>query len=251
MAKKTVQKQDSLEKLLRYILGVRPDEFGLHPDENGFVPMKSLLAALHDEDGYRGAREGQITMLANQPGGQSPFEIEGPAIRLKPALASLPPEAPEAAQLPKLLHLALKPAAWAVISERGLYPKTGETLVRLWTEKDLAEKIGRRAGPDPALITIRALAARQEGAAFTPYSELLWLTTEVPAKFLSGPPVPPKEEEPPSRRTKERPEPAGSFHLPNPEPEISRGKKKGKHSDAPDWKNQTRRDRRRHLTDDE
>ena len=48
MAKKTTQKQDSLEKLLRYILGLRPDEFGLHPDENGYVAVKPLLAALHD-----------------------------------------------------------------------------------------------------------------------------------------------------------------------------------------------------------
>jgi hypothetical protein len=35
-----------------------------------------------------------------------------------------------------------------------------------------------------------------------------------------------------------------------PEPEVHRGKKKGKHGDSPDWKNQLRRDRRRHGPDD-
>lgn len=252
MAQKTAQKQDSLEKLLRYILGSRPDEFGLHPDQEGWVPIKALLAALHDEDGWRGVREGQIAMLANQPGGQAAFEISEGSVRLKPALAALPPEAPEAKDLPKLLYLPLKPTAWPVISEKGLFPKTGESQARLWSERELAEKIGRRLSPTPVLVTVRAQAARQEGALFSPYSELLWLTAEVPAKFLSGPPVPPKEEEAPSRRAKakEAPEPAGSFHISAPDPEISRGKKKGKHGDAPDWKNQTRRDRRRHSEED-
>jgi len=251
MATKTIQKQDSLEKLLRYVLGCRPDEFGLHPDENGFVSIKALLAGLHDEDGWRGVREGQIMMQANQPGGLSPFEIEGQNIRLKPELSSLPPEAPSAAEMPKILYLPLKPAAWPVIFERGLFPKPGEAVARLWADKDLAQKIGRRLGPAPVLVTVQAGAARKAGADFTPYSDLLWLTAEVPARFLTGPPAPPKEEEPPSRRAKEKaPEPAGSFHLDPPDAQIHRGKKKGKHGDAPDWKNQTRRDRRRHEYDE-
>jgi len=250
MAKKTAQKQDSLEKLLRYVLGSRPDEFGLHPNETGYVPIKALLAALHDEEGWRGVREGQIMMLANQPGEQSPFEIEGAAIRLKPPFSSLPPEAPEAGQLPKLLYLPLKPTAWPVISERGLFPKTGETVARLWADQEIALKVGHRLSPSPVLVTVRAVAARQAGAVFTPYSELLWLTAEVAAGFLTGPPIPPKEEEPPSRRTKEVQESAGSFHLGRPEPEVHRGKIKGRHSDSPDWKNQTRRDRRRRSDDD-
>lgn len=247
MAKKTVQKQDSLEKLLRYILGIRPDEFGLHPDGQGFVSLKDLLAALHDEEGWRGVREGQINMLANQPGEQSAFEIQDGTVRLKPSLSELPPEAPVQAELPKLLYLPLKPAAWPVIHEKGLFPKAGQSLVRLWADEELAGKIGRRLSPTPVLVSVRSAAARQDGAVFSPYSELLWLTAEVPARFLSGPPVPPKEEEAPSRKAKAQPEPAGSFHLPTPESqvEIHRGKKKGKYGDSPDWKNQTRRDRRR------
>lgn len=251
MATKTVQKRDGLEKILSYILGCRPDEFGLHPDDGGFVPLKSLLAALHDEDGWRGVKEGQIMMLVNQPGDLSPFEVEGLNIRLKPGRASLPPEAPGPAEMPKVLYLPIKPSAWPVIHERGLFPKAGEAAARLWSDKELALKIGRRLSPAPVLVTVQAGAAHKAGAEFRPYSELLWLTAEVPARFLSGPAVPPKEEEPPSRRPKEKPpEPAGSFHIAAPEPQVHQGKKKGKHGDSPDWKNQTRRDRRRHEYDD-
>lgn len=247
MAKKMVQKQDSLEKLLRYILGIRPDEFGLHPDEEGFVPLKELLAALHDEEGWRGVKEGQVSMLANQPGDRSPFELKEAAFRLKPQLAELPPPAPAEETLPKLLYLPLKPAAWPVIHEKGVFPKTGQSLVRLWADEELAGRIGRRIASEPVLVTIRASAARQAGAVFRPYSDLLWLTAEVPARFLNGPPVPPKEEEAPARKPKAPAEPAGSFNLSGPEPQVQvhRGKKKGKYGDSPDWKNQTRRDRRR------
>ncbi|UQZ88113.1 hypothetical protein C4J81_02355 [Deltaproteobacteria bacterium Smac51] len=254
MSKKNLQKQDSLEKLLKYILGVRPDEFGLYPDEGGFVAMKSLLSALHDEDGCRGVREGQIMMYVNQPGGQSMFEAEEGRIRLKPELASLPPEAPAVHEIPKILYFALKPAAWPVISEKGLHPKTGETVALLWADKEQALKVGKRISPTPVLVSIQTGPARKGAAEFEPYSEHLWLTRFVEAKYLSGPPVPPKEEEPPTRRPKEKVEKRadlpGSFHIHAPEPEVHKGKKKGKHGDAPDWKNQTRRDRRRSGNDD-
>ncbi len=246
MSKKNLQKQEGLEKLLRYILGVRPDEFGLWPDEEGFVAVKALLAALHDEEGWRGIREAQIMMLVNLPGGQSAFEkLEG-RIRLKKELASLPPPAPQQSALPKLLYTAFKPAAWPVIHEKGLFPKAGERAVLLWTEKAQAEKIGRRLAPNPVLVTVQAGAAQRAGALFQPYSELLWLTEKLEPVYLAGPPLPPKEEENERRHEKESlREPVGSFYLEPAEPQVHKGKKKGKYSDAPDWKNQTRRERRR------
>jgi putative RNA 2'-phosphotransferase len=243
MTSKTLKRQDSLEKMLRYMLGTAPDEFGLHPDDAGFVPLKVLVAAINEEDGWRGVRAGQILMLANQPGETSPLEIAEDLIRLKPALADLPPEAPDESALPKMLYTAFKPAAWAVLSRRGLRPKTGDEVVRLWSEAELALRVGRRFSGAAVLVTVRAARARQAGAVFRPYSHRLWLTTEVPAEFLSGPPVP--EEEPAPRA----PEPfvipqAGTM------PMLHRGKVKGRHDDAPDWKNQLRRERRRGGRDD-
>lgn len=235
-------KRDSLEKLLRYVLGVAPDEFGLYPDALGFVPLKSVVAALHDEDGWRSVREGLILMLANQPGGRSPFELAEGLIRLKPALASLPPEAPPASALPKFLYGAFKPTAWALFSQGGLRPKAGEDVVRLWSEAEMALKVGRRISSTAVLVTVLAVKARQAEAVFIPYSERLWLTTGVPAAYLNGPPLPPLENAPAERRER-----LSAVLGPSPpaEPEIHRGKKKGKRDDAPDWKNQLRRERRR------
>gem|GEM_PF-1710712 len=237
MTSKTMRRQDSLEKMLRYVLGTAPDEFGLHPGPEGFVPLKALVAALNEEEDWRGLREGQILMLANQPGDSSPLEISENLVRLKSALAALPPETPAASALPKMLYAAFKPAAWAAISRQGLRPKPGEEAVRLWSEAEMALRVGRRASGLAVLVTLRAAKAREAGVVFQPYSARLWLASEVPAEFLSGPPVPQEE---PAPRAQEQP-----FLALEATPEVHRGKVKGKRGNAPDWKNQLRRERRR------
>ena len=47
-------------KFLSYILGRRPDEFGLVPDKDGYVKVKDLLKAINEEDGWRHIRKASI-----------------------------------------------------------------------------------------------------------------------------------------------------------------------------------------------
>jgi hypothetical protein len=49
-----------LSRFLIYILAHRPDEFGLVPDPIGFVSMKELLRAIHEEPGWGYVREGHL-----------------------------------------------------------------------------------------------------------------------------------------------------------------------------------------------
>ncbi len=246
MAKqKNLQKQDGLERLVFYILGQRPDEFGLYPTPEGFVAIKDLLAALHEEEGFKGVREGQLLMMANQPGDLASVEISDKSIRLKPGLAQLPPEAPPTGAVPKILYLCLKERAWRVIAEEGLRPKTGENFVLLWADEKLAQKVGRRFAPQSLLIKINTNLAQNKGSFFKAYSELLWLAPFIVSEALSGPKLPPLEEAPKKKKIEK--ETPGSFFIPSPseEPITHQGKKKGKYQDAPDWKIQTRRDRRK------
>jgi hypothetical protein len=54
----------SLAKLITYILGRRPDEFGLVTDTEGFVKIKELLKAITEEAGWKYVRRSDL----NWPG---------------------------------------------------------------------------------------------------------------------------------------------------------------------------------------
>ncbi|MBW2208401.1 MAG: hypothetical protein JRG79_15965 [Deltaproteobacteria bacterium] len=61
--RKTQNKLQSFARLMVYILGYRPDEFGLVPDSNGFIAFKDLIKALHEEPGWGYVRQSHINEI--------------------------------------------------------------------------------------------------------------------------------------------------------------------------------------------
>ena len=53
------QRQESLARLLVYILCRRPDEFGLVLDATGRLPVRELLWALAQEEGWGYVHDGR------------------------------------------------------------------------------------------------------------------------------------------------------------------------------------------------
>jgi putative RNA 2'-phosphotransferase len=72
----------SLAKLITYILGRRPDEFGLVTDTEGFVKIKELLKALTEEEGWKYVRRFHLDEILYSLA-DPPFEILGKQIRAK------------------------------------------------------------------------------------------------------------------------------------------------------------------------
>ena len=64
------QRQESLAKLLSYILCRRPDEFGLVLDDAGRLPVKELLWALVQEEGWGYVRRSHLGDDHTAPGDQ-------------------------------------------------------------------------------------------------------------------------------------------------------------------------------------
>ena len=60
MRKKNLIKTKNLSRLMTYIMGYRPYEFGIIPDAEGFFPFKELLRAIHEEPGWGYVRQGHI-----------------------------------------------------------------------------------------------------------------------------------------------------------------------------------------------
>jgi len=224
---------ETLAKMLAYMLGRRPDEFGLVLEENGFVQIKQLLQALHEEPGFTRARREDLERLAALT---SPpvIEITGERVRsLNPAPPDLrrEPEGP----LPSSLYLAISPKIHIPVWEQGLNPPPGRELV-LARSPVMARRLGKRRANSPVPLTIAAQAAAKGGAAFQAYGEELFLTVStIPREFLTMP-GPPKEMPPPKAAPKPKAPPTpGTVMLDL--PQMIAGKpEKGKKRDEAAWK---------------
>jgi putative RNA 2'-phosphotransferase len=186
MSKKNQFKSHNISHMVAYVLGHRPFEFGLVPDADGFVSLKELLQALHEEPGWGYVKEGGIREVLI---GDDRLLFESDAGRIRATDRRWAFDEADNARLPaKILFLAIRGRAHPVVMEEGLKPVEGRGYV-LSPDREMAERIGRRRDPQPILLEIRAEAAQEEGIVFQRFGEL-FLTHEIPVRFIAGPPVP-------------------------------------------------------------
>lgn len=205
MGRQQAQRETALVKMLVYVLGVAPAEFGLVPDGEGWVGVKELLKALHEEEGWGWVREGAIRDAAQRLAPDE-LELEGRRVR---CVSRRPPRPSWGEDPPPHLYLGLRRRAWPVVRQRGL--SAGESgPVVLAADEGTALRWGRRRDPEPVLVTVQARRAAEQGAVFGRLEPELWLAEWVPADCLMGPPV---EERPAPARSK----PAAKPTLPPPE----------------------------------
>ena len=231
--------------MLTYVLGYRPDEFGLVPDEEGFVAYKDLLKVLHEETGWRHVRQSHINeMLMGRD--RERFDSQDDRIRSRKRHWVL--NHGDDIALPGLLYTPVRKRAHPVVMERGLKALRNSYLP-LSTDRKMALRIGRRRDQDPVLLEIPAAAAGKKGVLIFPFGEL-FLAPEIPAAFIAGP-LPSKnmverEEKKGDKKQKTPPRPKtltpGAFILePQRDPDPSR-KFRGKKRKG--WKEEARKMRR-------
>ena len=147
---KPQQSTRRLEKFIVYVLGRRPDEFGLVPEADGWVKLKDLLKAINEEDGWRHVRRSHIDeIVLTQPAPE--IEINDNRVRAR-FREHLPVPQP-VDRPPKLLYTCIRRRAYFVVLEKGITAAEGEKVV-LAAAPDLALRIGRRRDPHPVLLTV-------------------------------------------------------------------------------------------------
>lgn len=205
-----LQQSNRLAKFLSYVLGCRPYEFGLIPDANGFIKIKTLLQALSEETGWRHVRRAHLNeLIISVP--KCPVEIVGQEIRAldRSRLKSAPADAPP----PKLLYTSVRQKAYPHTMEKGI-PRRGTALI-LCTQKEMAIRIGRRQDHNAVLLTVNTSEAVTVGVAFTPSGEGLLLASHLPPGCFSGPPLP--KSAPPKKKARPeapaKPQTPGSFFI--------------------------------------
>jgi len=174
-----------LAKLLAYMLGRQPDEFGLVPDKEGYIKVKELLQAIAEEDGWRHVRRQHIDeILLTVP--DPAIEIVADSIRAKNRARLPRPNPPQ--NLPKLLYTCVRQKAHPVVLEKGIFPM-GHPWVVLSLSSDMAVRMGKRKDPLPVLLTVNVQKLLSRGFILHQIGRTLCLAESVPIDCFSGPPL--------------------------------------------------------------
>lgn len=240
-------KVKTLSQFLLYILSRRPDEFGLVPDKDGFVRYKELLQAIHEEPGWTYVRLSHINEVLL--GKDRPlFQTEGNRIRVLERKWRLDFHTPAKAP-PRILYIAVRKRAHPVVMEKGLTSTEGGYLV-LSPDKDMALRMGRRRDHKPVLLEVMTGTKDKQKVLVYPFGDL-FVSLQIPARFISGPPAPKEdlERRPDTEKGKEMATPKqtdfapGTFSLDIArDPDLHRRAKRKKRKG---WKEDVRKIRRR------
>lgn len=179
------KKNRQLAKLIDYMLGRNPYEFGLAPDADGFVKMKELIKAVNEEDHFKHIRKAHIDELL--------ITLSEPVVEIRDFLIravkrdNLPPVViPKI--LPKILYTAVKETAYTSVIENGIRPSTSDRVI-LANDKELILRIGKRQGRNPVILHVNVDQAEKLGVLFTQCGEAIFLAKTIPKGCFSGPPA--------------------------------------------------------------
>jgi putative RNA 2'-phosphotransferase len=171
-----------LSKALSLILRHEPGKFGLTLDDQGWVDLAELLAAVHRRRDWREVTEAEIREVVETSDKQR-FEIGGERIRARyghsvPQAVTYPEVEP-----PELLYHGTSPKALPAIRAEGLCSMQRQ-YVHLSTDTEQARAVGRRHCSRPVILTIRAYDAWQAGVKFFQPEARLYLSPAVPPAFI-------------------------------------------------------------------
>ena len=187
MAKKYKRKVANLSRFMSYMLGKRPDEFGLVPDREGYITIKEFLNAINEEPNMAYVREFHVkeVLLHDRDG---IFEIDGKKIRSAKRDFCPVEKERDLASLPKILFVGVKKKAYPYILKSGLLPGSKEHIV-MTKDRDLAIRIARRSEQKPIILEIKAGTAIENGITFyhvRRVKDFLWLRERLLNTLIRG-----------------------------------------------------------------
>jgi len=241
MTQKNKRKVANLNRLLHYILGNKPDEFGLVPDKEGYVSLKDLLKAINEESHMAYVRESHIqeVLLHNRDGF---FEITEKKIRSIKRTFSPVDRDHDRVHPPKTLFKGVKRKTYPFILKSGLLPGSKEYIVMI-KDKDLAMRIAHRLDQKPIILEIKAQIAAENGIPFFLFGDSIYLADKIPIQFISGPPLPKEMSNKKETVKEEREIISGSFILrAERDPDLKRRKNLKKRIE---WKKEMKKERKR------
>ncbi len=170
-----------LSKFLSLVLRHKALDFGLEPDEEGFVPLAAILPMIEKRFGPNvGRAEIERLIETQQP---RRFELRGDEIRATYGHSFQTPVSYPPVKPPPLLYHGTHPAALESIRRDGLRAMKRQ-YVHLSTSIERATQVASRRTHAPVILKIRASDAHAAGIVFHSPEAQHYLATNIPPEFI-------------------------------------------------------------------
>ena len=171
-----------LSKEVSYTLRHAPWEYELELDENGWVNVDQLLAALKQSHKWDGVLQSDLEQII-ATSDKKRFEINDGRIRALYGHTLTNKIVREAKEPPEILYHGTAQRFISSIKGEGLVPK-GRQFVHMSVDVDTAIEVGKRRDAQPILLEINAKKAWEEGIPFYYGNDKVWLADFVPSQYI-------------------------------------------------------------------
>ena len=174
-------RNNSTSRFISLILRHKPEVIGITLDEHGWANVDALIAGVNRTKPLDMA--GLEEIVRNDEKQRYSFNAEKTKIRANQG-HSVPVDVElEAVEPPELLYHGTGEKYVESIEEQGLIPKTRH-YVHLSGDYDTARKVGARHGK-PRIYQVHAGQMAADGYTFYRSVNGIWLTKEVPPRYLT------------------------------------------------------------------
>lgn len=177
-----MNKLEELSREVSYALRHAPWEYELEMNEEGWVPVKQLLDALHRSEKWSDIQEADLNEMIEKSEKKRHELLDG---KIRAFYGhSIPMKILKEEKMPPdVLYHGTARRFWESIHERGLLPQNRQ-YVHLSQDVETAENVGKRHDGKPYILIIDAKRAWNDGIKFYLGNEKVWLADAIPGRYI-------------------------------------------------------------------
>ena len=180
---KSDKQMRNTSKFLSLILRHKPEAVGIVLDEHGWADVRELIAGVNRAEGHRLDMEMLEEIVRTDEKQRYSFNEDHTLIRANQGHSISVDVELEEKMPPGILWHGTGEKYAAAIDEQGLIPKS-RLYVHLSSDTETAKKVGSRHGR-PVIYRVNCCQMVQDGFRFFLSANKVWLTKEVPARYLT------------------------------------------------------------------
>jgi len=172
-----------LSRTLAYVLRHDPASFGVTLDEEVWVSVQDLLAALRRRSAWRNVQEEDLATVIAQSD-KKRYEMQDGKIRAYYGHSVAQKMKREAAIPPAILFHGTTRQAADAIKLDGLRAMNRQ-YVHLSADRETAWQVALRRTRKPVILEVSALQAHQLGIKFYLGNDMVWLADYIPSEYIT------------------------------------------------------------------